>query len=193
MIYLIQLALSILCNLLQVPANVAYFMNTTCDRIVQCYTNSTDPKIRILSASILCYLEPKFTLNQYHLELKNEDVKFMIDLVLTSISEYSIIFYLFPLLRALHMIVKISESNAQKFISQGLVSIFSKLIATSDSVIQSEVILILWTLALYSTEMIKSEINLLQIVESLKGSDDHRLATASMCTLWDINEQLKGT
>lgn len=135
MIYLIQLALSILCNLLQVPANVAYFMNTVCDRIVRNFTNSADYKIRILSTSILCYLEPKLTLDRYHLDLKNKDVRFMIDLVITSISDFSIIFHPIALLRALHMVVKVSESNAQKFISQGLLSVLSELIASYDKLL----------------------------------------------------------
>lgn len=193
--YLIQLALSILCNLLQLPANVGYFMNTVCDRIVRSFTNSSDHKVRILSTSVLCYLEPKLELDRGHLELKNNDAKFMIDMVLTSILKCDIMFFdPIALLRALHMIMKISESNAQKFISQGLMSVLFELITTNDNVIQREVILILWTLASYSTfiAIIKSESNLLELVDILKGSDDPNLATVSMCALWDINQQEKG-
>lgn len=193
-IYLIQLALSILCNLLQVPSNVAYFMNTVCDQIVSCFTTSTDPKIRILSTSILCYLEPKLT-SDYHLELKNEDVKLMISLVQSSISEYSIIFHPVPLLRSLHMVMKISENNVKKFISQGIMPMISKLIATCDSIIQEMIILSLWTLASHSTfvETVKFDVDLLRVVDSLKASDDHNLATASLCALWDIDEHSRGT
>lgn len=194
MIYLIQLALSILFNLLQVPINIAYFMNTLCNKIVRNFINSTDAKIRILSTSILCYLEPRLALDQYHLDLKNKDVEFMIDLVVTSVSEFSIIFHPVALLRALHTIIKLSEITAQKFVSQGLVPVLSKLIAVCDCAIQKEVILILWMLASYSTCMttIKSESNLLKLIGSFHTHDDPHLVTAHMCALWDINEQLKG-
>lgn len=175
--------LSILCNLLQVPVNVAYFMNTACDKIVQYFVNSTDPKTRILSVSILCYLEPRSILNQDLLELRSEDVKFMVDLVLASISEGSSFLRPVSLLRALHAIVKISETNGQKFISQGLMSVTTSLVAECDSDIQKEVTLILWTLASYST--LKPEINLHRVVDNLKGS---HLATLCTCAL---NEQSK--
>ena len=190
-IYLIQLALSILCNLLQVPSNVAYFMNTICDQIVSCFATSMDPKIRILSASILCYLEPNLTLDS-HLQLKSKDVELMISLVQGSISEYNIIFHPAPLLRSLQMVMK-TENNAKKFISQGIISIF-KLIATCDSNIQREMIMSLWTLASYSPfiETVKSDVDLLRVVNSLKASDDHNLAAASLCALWDIDEDSRG-
>lgn len=184
---MVQLTLSILCNLLQVPANVAYFMNTECNRIVRYFTKSNDLKTRILSISVLCYLESKFTLDRYHLEIKNDDVKFMIDLVLTSISECSIILRPVSLLRALHVIVKISETNGQMFISQGLIPVISGLIETHDSAVRKEVILILWTVASYST--FRSEFDLCRIVDSLKGG---QLDTANICALWDISEQSKG-
>ena len=191
--YLIQVGLSILCNLLQGSSNVAYFLNTVCDQIVSSFTTSMDPKIRILSTSVLSYLEPKHKLD-YHLELKNEDAKLMIDLVLDSISKYDIIFHPVPMLRSLHMIVNISESNARQFISHGLLTVISKVIETCDNTLQSELILILWTLASYSTfvEEIKSEVNLLSVVSSLKDKDDHLLSTASLCALWNINEESRG-
>ena len=189
MIYLVQLALSILCNLLQVPANVAYFRNTECDKIVEYFTNSTDPKSKILSTSVLCYLEPKSVLHWHHLELKEECVKFMVDLVLDSISGSNLI-TLVSLLRALHAIVKISEINGRKFISQGFLSIIFDLMATHNNIVQNEVILILCTMASYST--IKSDINLRRIMDSLKGSDLVS-TTASICALWDIDERSKGT
>lgn len=192
-IYLIQLGLSILCNLLQVPSNVAYFFNTVCNQIVSGFTTSMDPKIRILSTSVLSYLEPKLKLD-YYLELKNEDAKLMISLVLNTISEYSIIIHPVPMLRSLHMIMKISESIARQFVSCGLMAMISKIIGTSDKIMQRELVLILWTLASYPTfvEMIKSEVNLLGIVSSLKNGDDQVLSTASMSALWEINEESRG-
>ena len=192
-IYLIQLALSILCNLLQVSSNVAYFLNTVCDQIVRGFTTSMDPKIRILSTSILSYLEPKLKLD-YHLELKNEDVKLMLSLVLNTISKYSIIIHPVPMLRSLHVIMKISASNAKQFVSHRLLAIISEIIETSDKIMQRELVLILWTLASYPTfvEMIKSEVNLLGIVSSLKDRGDPILSTASMCALWETNEESRG-
>ncbi len=190
---LIQVALSILCNLLQVSSYVAYFFNTVCDQIVSSFTTSTDPKIRILSTSVLSYLGPKLKLD-YHLELKNEDVKLMIDLVINSISKYSIIIHPVPMLRSLHMIMKISESNARQFISHGLIAMISEIIETCDNILLRELVLILWTLASYSTfvEEIKSEVNLLRVVSSLKDKDDDLLSTASVCALWDIDEESRG-
>ncbi len=190
---LIQVALSILCNLLQVSSYVAYFLNTVCDQIVSSFTTSTDPKIRILSTSVLSYLGPKLKLD-YHLELKNEDVKLMIDLVINSISKYSIIIHPVPMLRSLHMIMKISESNARQFISHGLIAMISEIIETCDNILLRELVLILWTLASYSTfvEEIKSEVNLLRVVSSLKEKDDDLLSTASVCALWDIDEESRG-
>ena len=185
MTYLVQLTLSILCNLLQVPANVAYFMNTECDRIVQFFTKSNDSKTRILSISVLCYLESKFTLDRHHLEIKRDDIRFMIDLIQTSISECSAILRPVSLLRALHVIVKISETNGQRIISQGLMPVISGLVESHDRAVQKEVILILWAVASYST----SEFDLSRIVDSLKSG---LLVTANKCALWDISEQSKG-
>ena len=191
--YLIQVGLSILCNLLQGSSNVAYFLNTVCDQIVSSFTTSMDPKIRILSTSVLSYLEPKLKLD-YHLELKNEDANLMIDFVIDSISRYDIIFHPIPMLRSLHRIVNISESNARQFISHGLLTAISEVIETCDNTLQRELILILWTLASYSTfvEEIKSDVNLLSVVSSLKDKDDHLLSTASLCALWNINEESRG-
>lgn len=193
MIYLIQLGLSILCNLLQVPSNVAYFMNTVCDQIVSYFVTSTDPKIRILSTSILCHLEPKLP-SDFQLKMQDGDVKLMISLVPLSTTENSIMFHPVSLLASLRKIVKISESAAKKLISQGLASVISKLLANSNSILQREMILLLWAIASYSSlvEIIKSEVEMLAVVSSLKGSDDHQLATASMCALWEISEQSKG-
>lgn len=193
MIYLIQLALSILCNLLQVPSNIAYCMNTICDRIIQCFINSTDPKIRILSTSILCYLEPKVD-KKCNLELSDGDVKLMIDLVQNSLSESSVFLHSVSVLKAVHVITKNSESNAQRFVSKGLMLLFPKLITICDSSIQVEAILILWTLASYSSilESVKNNTDTLEIVESLKDSKDSDLATACACSLWDIKEEAKG-
>lgn len=193
MIFLIQLTLSILCNLLQVPSNVAYFTNTVCDQIVNVFITSTDAKIRILSTSILSYLVPRLKL-EYHLELRNEDIKLMIDLILSSISDYSIIIHPVPLLRSLNMIMKLSESNVKQFMSQGLMSLICKLVEINDSIIQREIILILWTVASCSTfkETIKSEVNLFKVLSRLKASDDYHLATASLCALWDMIEESRG-
>ena len=185
---MVQLLLSILCNLLQVPVNIAYFITTECDKIVQYFSKSTDLKTRILSVCILCYLKVRLTVDRSHLEVTNEDAEFMVNLILASISEGGISLRPISLLRALHAVVKVSETNACKFISGGLVSIISDLVATCDKDIQKEVLLILWTVASYSS--LKSEVNLSDIVNSLE--DNYDLTTLSMCALWDINEQSQG-
>lgn len=168
-------------------------MNTVCDQIVGYFTTSTDPKIQILSTSILCYLAPKLP-PDIQLEMETTTVKLMLDLVPDSIAHEGIIFHPAPLLASLCMITKFSETNAKKFISQGLLSMISKIIANCDVILQREIVLILWTLASYSAfqEAIKLEVDLLGIVHSFADSDDHQLATASMCALWDINELPKG-
>lgn len=189
---MIQLALSILCNLLQVPANVAYFMNTVCDLIVQNFTNSTFPKIRILSTSILCYLKEK--VDECYLELSEKDVKIIIDMVLSSLSDPTAFLRSITLIKTMHVIVKSSELNAQKFISQGLLSAISQILSFDDFNVQEEILLLLWTLASHPNLVnnIKHEDSLIKSAESFKVSGIHNLATASMCALWDIEEQEKG-
>lgn len=187
--FLIQLALSILCDCLQVPSNVPLYMNTECDKIVQYFTKSTDPDIRVSSIFVLGYMESKLTVDQrHHLQLQSQDVKFVTDMLLESISTGSTFSSPIPLLKALQIAIKAEQRNAQTLVSQGIFSTAYNALAADNNDVQRETILLLWILACIPTyaEKARAHSNLIHALQNLQGSSDPKLALASTCVLWDI-------
>lgn len=189
LLFLIQFALSILCDCLQVPSNVPYYMNMECEKIVQYFTNSTDPVIRVTSILILGCLESKLTADQrHHLRLQSQDVQLVIDMLLESISSDNTFSSPIPMLKALQNAIKAERGNAQTLVSQGIFPTASHALAADNSNVQRETILLLWILACIPNyaEKFRAHSNLIHALQSLQGSSDSNLALASTCALWDI-------
>lgn len=192
--YLTVTALSILCNCLQVPANVSYCMNTKCSDIVQCFTNCSDPQVCVFAIFVLSYVEKKLTVEQrHHLKLQSHEVTFIIASLLSSISSERTFLSATPLLKAMQMTINAERENAHQFLTQGILSTASHALATGDSDLQREMILMLWIMGSATPacmERIRGHFELFHAMKNLQSSCDHDLALLSMCVVQDIT---KGT
>lgn len=189
--YLTVIALSILCNCLQVPANVSYCMNTKCSDIVQCFINCNDPQVCVFAIFVLSYMEKKLTVEQRrHLKLQSNEVTFIIALLLSSISCESTFLSTIPLLKAIQMTINADRENAYQFLTQEILSTASHALAADDSDLQREMILMLWTLASTPAcmERIRAHFELFHAMTNLQSSGDHDLALLSMCVVQDITK-----
>ena len=185
---LTQLALCVLSECLQIPSNVPFYMKTDCDKIVQCFINSTDSDIRIYSVIILSYLTSKLLVSQRHqLRFTSNDVLTVLDELSSSLSADRFSSSI-SLLRDLQSVVLADQKNAEAFISHGILSTISKPLASFDSSVQKEAILLVWKLASIPifTEKVKHHADLIQSLQGLQGSSNPNIALASSCLLWDI-------
>jgi len=160
------------------------FRGLKCD-----FTKSTDPDIRVSSIFVLGYMESKLTVDQrHHLQLQSQDVQFVTDMLLESISTGSTFSSPIPLLKALQIAIKAEQGNAQTLVSQGIFSTAYNALAADNNDVQRETILLLWILACIPTyaEKARAHSNLIHALQNLQGSSDHKLALASTCVLWDI-------
>ena len=188
LMFLTQLSLSVLSECLQAPNGVSYYMRTDCNKIIQCFTNSTDNDTRIYSAIILSYIEGKLLENQrHHLRFISRDVQAVLDELSKSLSTDSFSSAI-SLLKDFQSVVMADQQNAEALISQGILSVISNPLASSNTNVQMEAIILLWKLASIPTcmEKIKHHDDLIDALKDLKGSSNSNLAKASSCILWDI-------
>ena len=193
LMFLTQLALCILSECLQLPSNIPYYFKTDCDKIVQCFTNSTNYDIRISSIFILSYMESKLSLNQchHHLRLQSKDVQTVLDELLKSLSIDSIFSSPTSLLKDLQSVILAEQGNAESFISNGMLSIISKALVSSNSDAQREAIILLWKLTSIPTYVEKiRDSDLVPAMHNLQSSNPN-LDIAITCVLWDITGEGK--
>ena len=190
LIFLTQLALHILRECLHVPTNIPHYMKTDCDKIVQCFTNSADSDIRISSIFILSYIECKLSAKQrHHLRMQEKDVQIVLDELSKSVLTYSICSSPTSLLRDMQSVIVAEQENAETFFSKGILSTMSEVLASSDSNVQMETIILIWKLI--STplfiEKVKAQSDLVPAIQRLQISDcSPDLNLAITCVLWDI-------
>ena len=187
--HLILVALSTLCNCLQVSTNVSYCMNTICDTVIRCFVTSTHPLVHLYAIVIIAYLERKLTKEEHdsYCKLKSNDIKTMLDLLAQSSTLYLSIT---SLLKALQVLLSVDQDNITQFLSEGLLTVLSDILVSSDCPIMNEVLMTVWLIATNHTSVISIKTNskFIKSLNNLKDSDDYNVSLILSCLLWDIGE-----
>ena len=189
--HLILVALSTLCNCLQVSANVSYCMNTKCDSIVRYFVTSTHPLVHLFSTIILAYLDRKLSTEEHdnYCKLKSNNIKTMLDLLTKLNSSYVSVV---SLLKALQVLLSVDKDNIVQFLNEGILIALSDILVNSDFTTMNEVLMTVWLVAADPTGLIsiKSHSELIKSLNNLNaiGYNDHNIALILNCLLWDIAE-----
>ena len=187
--HLILVALSTLCNFLQVSANVSYCLNTKCDSIVRYFVTSTHPLIHLFATIILAHLDGKLTTEEHnkYCKLQNNDIKTMMNLLTKPDTSYVSVA---SLLKALQVLLSVDKDNIVQFLSEGILIALSDILINSDITITNEVLMTVWLLAADPTGLssIRAHSELIKSLNDLHGYEDHNVALILNCLLWDIAE-----
>ena len=93
------------------------------------------------------------------------------------------------LLRDLQSVIVAEQTNVEVFISRGILSTMSKAIASSDSNVQMETIVLLWKVMSTPTftEVVKVQSDLVPVIQRLQKSGcSPDVDLAITCVLWDM-------
>ena len=187
--HLILVALSTLCNCLQVSASVSYCLNTKCDSVVRYFVTSTHPLIHLFATIILAYLDGKLTTEEHnkYCRLQNNDIKTMLDLLTKPDTSYVSVA---SLLKALQVLLSVDKNNIVQFLSKGILIALSNMLINSDFTITNEVLMTVWLLAADPTGLnnIRAHSELKKSLNDLHGYEDHNVTLILKCLLWDIAE-----
>lgn len=192
-----QLALNTLFNCLQVSSNIAHYMKTDCDQVVQHFTSSTNFNIRITATFILSFMERKLLVSQrHHLRFSDPDPLIVLEKLSQSLLTENIYSSPISLLKGLQSAIVAEHKNVEDFTLPELLSIISEAMASANSDVQREAIILLWKLSSIPpyTEKIKLNVGIIKTIQNLQGSDNPTVALASTCVLSDLmGRKISGT
>jgi len=180
--------MSTLCNCLQIPANVAYCMNTKCDSILWYFITATNPQLRIVAILMLSYLEKKLTMEQISIysKIKPSDVTTIEALLIESNYSQDSYWSTVSLLKALQAFLTLYSDPIVVFLQEGILSTLFDLLSTDKYTLLVQVLTTIWTIGIHNSAVIRSQHDFLCRLKSLQASEDDDVTLVAMCALWDI-------
>ena len=118
-------------------------------------------------------------------KLENGDVKTMLELLANPNNLYLSVT---SLLKALQVLLSVDNDNTGQFLSEGIITVLHAMLMSKDCVIVNEALMTLWLLVMNLAGLIsvRAHPQLIQSLNSLKGSDDHNISLILYCILQDI-------
>ena len=142
-------------------------------------------------------MEGKLLKNQrHHLRISNLDAQTVLEEVTQSLLAESTFSSPISFLKGLQNVIAAESENVEAFTLPGLLSTVSESIASTNSDVQREAIILLWKLSSIPpcTEEIKMHKDLIKAIQNLQGSDNPTVALASTCVLGDLlGRKVSGT
>ncbi|XP_065885531.1 uncharacterized protein [Dysidea avara] len=183
-----QLELFKECPSSEVPANVAYCMNTKCDSVLWFFITATDLQVRVAAVLMLSYLEKKLTSEQIsiHSKIHSSDVKTIVALLVESHVNQDSYWSTISLLRALQAFLKLYSDSSVIFLQEGILSTLFDMLAINECALLVEVIRTIWVIAANDPAVVRFQHDLLCSLKSLQASDDNDVALVTTCALWNI-------